>query len=243
MLDFYGSDTLRSDGLQAEDAAVQDRLPLQVDDCGLGIQRLDSLETLVVSKKRAGFGARQVERLRRLIAEIAAGEAGPCKFLILDFASGEEPCGNPPAGFDGLVDELSNLIFEAPVITVAWVRHYVGGADLDLALACSMLVGEGRSRFSFDVDLVSSLRSYALLAHKIGFVRAERLMEGGEVLAAEALDELMLMHAVVPAKAGFEAMRDFVGSRGRRHNAACGIYRAQRVAMLAGLRSSTELRA
>jgi hypothetical protein len=241
MLDFHGGETQRSDILHADDMSAQERPLRHENGCGLEFRRLDSLETLIISKKRAGFDAAQVRHLRRLVRALGSGSIASCKFLIFDLASGEEPCGTTPSGFDALVDEVSGLIFEAPVITVAWVRRYVGGADLDLALACSMLVGEEKARISFEVDLVSSLRSYALLAHKIGFVRAERLMEGGAVLDAAAVHDLMLMHALVPAGSGFEAMQDFVSARSRRHNAACGIYRAQRVAMLAGLRP-TEIR-
>lgn len=198
----------------------------------LDVQRLESLETIVVSKRRAGLDAAQLHAIRSLLRDAASGLIGACKFLIFDLACDDEDAGRPPQGFDECIDELSNLIFEAPVISVAWVRGRLAGPDLELALACSMVVGETDARFSFDVDLVSNPGIYSLMAHKIGFVQTERLLEGGAVLQAAKVHDLMLLNAVVEPAAGLDGIRQFVKARARRHNSACGIYRAQRIAML-----------
>ena len=197
---------------------------------GVEIRLFDDLELLVVSRRSPGFVAGQSGVLRDLIRDIASGHIGPCKFLVFDLATGAGP-GDPPPDFAPFVDELSNLIFQAPVLSVAWARQELAGPDLELALVCSMLVGEQDARLAFDMDLIDSLRTYSLLAHRIGFVQAERLMENSAVVSAAAAHDLMLVHSVVPPEKGVDGIRRFVQSRMRRHNSACGLYRAQRIAM------------
>ncbi len=129
-----------------------------------------------------------------------------------------------------MVGEVANLILRAPVVSVAYVREFISGADLDLALACSMLVCEEGARFSFAADPVVSVTTYALLAQKIGFVRAERLMEREEVLDAAQMRELFLLKETTEAGSGLEGLEKFLHRSVRRHNSAYGIYRAQRIA-------------
>ena len=198
---------------------------------GLEIRRFDDIELVLVATRVAGFGSGRVDVLRKLVHDIASGQIGPCKFLVFDLCASSTEAGKPAPGFDAFVEDVSNLIFQAPVLSIAWARQYLSGPELELALACSMLVGEQGARFGFDVDLVDSLRTYALLAHKLGFVRAERLMEDGSVIGASAAHDLMLLHSVVPAGDGVEGIRSFAKSRLRRHNSSCGLYRAQRINM------------
>lgn len=196
------------------------------------IRHFEDLELVVASKRTPGFTPGQVAALHGLVRDVASGAVGPCKFLAFDL-SFRGAAEKPARGFEALVDDLSNLIFQLPVLSVAWVRGDLAGADLELALACSMAVGEERARLTFDIDLVGSLRTYALLAHKVGFVQAERLMEGGVTLAAADAYDAMVLHSVSPPSDGAEGLRGFAASRTRRHNSACGLYRAQRIAMLA----------
>ena len=201
---------------------------------GVEIRLLDDCELLVVSCHDSGFSAGQLRILRDVLLDVASGHIGPCKFIVFDLksqADAAKTAAKPASEFASFVEELSNLIFQAPILSVAWARGELSGPDLELALACSMVVGEEPARLAFALDLVDSLRTYALLAHKIGFVRAERLMENGSVLTAAEAHEMMLLHAVVPAEPGLDGVRRFAQSRMRRHNSACGLYRAQRIAM------------
>lgn len=198
---------------------------------GVEIRHFDDLELVIVSTRVAGFGSGRIDVLRTLIRDVASGQVGPCKFLVFDLFASSADVGKPASGFDSLVEELSNLIFQAPVLSIAWARRHMSGPELELALACSMMVGEEGARFGFDIDLVDSLRTYSLLAHKLGFVRAERLMEEGSVIGAAMAHDLMLLHSVVPAGDGVDGIRSFARSRLRRHNSSCGLYRAQRIAM------------
>jgi hypothetical protein len=92
-------------------------------------------------------------------------------------------------------------------------------------LACSMFVGERGRRFSFAADAVVSLGFYGLLAMKIGFVQAERLMDGADIVDADRLHSLLLMKEVGDA----DVLSHVLGKTARRHNSCYGIYRAQRI--------------
>jgi len=167
---------------------------------------------------------------RRIVRDAAGGRLGRLKFLAFDFAQTGEVEAGGSEDSQGLVAEVANLILRAPVVSVAYVREYISGADLELALACSMIVCEEGARFSFAADPVVSVATYALLAQKIGFVRAERLMEREDVLDATQMRDLFLLKETSEAGSGLEGLERFLRRTVRRHNSAYGIYRAQRIA-------------
>jgi enoyl-CoA hydratase/carnithine racemase len=169
------------------------------------------------------------------VRDAAAGRLGQLKFIAFDFAHPGDEEAMAGKGFDALVTDLADLILHAPVVSVGYARGSLSGADLELALACSMLVGEECARFSFAADPVSSVRTYGFLARKIGFVRAERLMERGEVLDAAQMRDLFLLKDVVKGGAGLAGLDQFLRHTLRRHNSAYGIYRAQRIATSSAL--------
>ena len=129
--------------------------------------------------------------------------------------------------FDALITEAANLILSAPIVLIANARGPMAGADIEFALACSMLVGEAGAEFSFAEDPIVSVETYGFLAQKLGFVRAERLMESGEVLTAHQMHELLLLKDVIDESDG---LRGFLTKTARRHNSCYGIYRASRMA-------------
>lgn len=186
---------------------------------------------LVVAKSCAGFDRAAVEALTQLTRSIAeAGGDGGLRYLVIDFAHQDARGGAAPAGFESLVAAVAELIFEAPVITVAWARGFMAGPDLDLAMHCAILTAQQTARFSFDGDPAALFGLYAALARKIGFVKTERLIENGDALDAEDMRQLCLVKEVVAASDGLAAIEDCLGRYGRRHNAARAIFRAQRLA-------------
>ena len=198
---------------------------------GLSARRVDAFDALVITKTAPGFDQAAVGGLRALVAEAAAGRLGVLKFLVFDFAHDGFPLSIAADGFTSLVAEIETLILAAPVVSIACARANLAGADLEFALACSMTVAEADKRFSFAADIAASVGTYGLLAQKIGFVRAERLMETGEIVGAAHLDELMLLKEVLEADGGPDGLDAFVAKMARRYNASYGIYRAQRMAM------------
>ncbi len=208
----------------------------------LKARRLEALDTLVVSKYRPGFDRACVDEFSALLRKISGGEFSALKYLAFDFAHGGEAAGPAAEGFDDLVSSLGELILGAPVITIAWSRAFMSGADFDFALSCSMLVAEPGSRFCFEADLASSLGFYASLARKIGCVKAERLMDAGAVLGPDEMTALMLAKKAAEENAGMAGIEKYVGQCSRRYNASYNIFRAQRIAMPPVMRQIPEAR-
>ncbi len=190
--------------------------------------RIEPSQALVISKQFAGLSADWVDHARDVVKTAAEGGFGPIKFLVFDLAveAGEEAPRSDDA--KRLLGEIANLIMTAPIVTIAHARGMIGGADLELALACNMLICDENARFSFAADPVEAVATYVLLAQKIGFVRAERLMEHEDVLTpGQMRDLLLLKDTSVSSPPGLEA---FLARAHRRHNSSAAMYRAQRIA-------------
>jgi enoyl-CoA hydratase/carnithine racemase len=198
---------------------------------GLSVKRIEDTDALVITKTVSGFSPAIVAGLSGLVRAAAAGRLGRLKFLVFDFAHDGFPLAVAADGFDSLLAELSNLILAMPVVTVAAARANLAGADLEFALACNMIASEASRRFSFAADVTVSVAAYGVLAQKIGFVRAERLMEKGDIVDAAQMQALYLVKETVEEADDFTAFEAFLAKTARRHNACYGIYRAQRMAI------------
>ncbi len=197
----------------------------------LELRRFDELDTLVVSKLRPGFDRDCVDNLSLLLRGIASGKPSQLKYLVFDFVHRGGDQSHAADGFDDLISATNELILSAPVITIAWARSFMSGADLDFALACSGMVAEHEARFSFETDIASSIGLYSSLARKIGWVKTERLMDHGSVLDADEMEALLLTKKVANEKAGLACIEQYVGQCRRRYNASYNICRAQRITM------------
>lgn len=209
--------------VEARSATVEIAAP------GLRLSRLADCEALVVTKTVPGFTPAAVEACKALVEDAAAGRLGPMKFLVFDFA---HPAGGSAASdeaFAGLASDVANLVLRAPIVSVACARAYMSGADLELALGCSMVIAERGAKFDFDADPVASLGIYASLSRKIGFVRAERLMEEGRLLEADEMKDLLLIKDAADAGEGPRFLEAYLKRNVRRHNSCYSIYRAQRI--------------
>jgi hypothetical protein len=195
----------------------------------LRLHRFDDLDTLLVSKLEPGFDPDSVEGLSLLLEHVSTDRLQGLKYLVYDFAHRGD--GEPTAadGFDELASANARLILDAPVISIGWARTYLKGVDLDFALSCSMIVADRDARFCFEADLTSAVGIYGALAQKLGFMKAERLMENGEVLTAAQMQELGLVKHIVESGQGFGGAESYVRQCGRRHNASYSMFRAQRI--------------
>jgi len=190
-----------------------------------------AIEAMVVVKRRPGFDADCICALTTLVGRIAAGELPTLKYLVLDFAHGAGRAETaPPDGFEELVSACAELVLDAPVITVAFARAFMMGSDLDFALHCPVVAATPDAQFSFEGDPMALIGLYATLAPKIGYVKAERLLESGGTLSAKEMRDLMILKDVVP---GGERppIETFLRSVSRRFNASQAIFRAQRMAV------------
>lgn len=225
-----------SQGLVATETVMGFQFPVLVDLLpglaagvrSLSVRRNEALGAIIVSKTVPGLNAAMIAALRNIVRETAAGRLGRVNFLVFDLAHEGFALSTADEGFEDLLADIEMLILSAPVVSVGCARADLAGADLELALACSMMVGKQDVRFSFAADPLVSIGAYALLAQKIGFVRAERLMETAEIIGADEMRELCILKETLESDgaAGIEA---FLRKTARRHNAWCGIYRAQRI--------------
>jgi enoyl-CoA hydratase/carnithine racemase len=189
-------------------------------------------DTLVVSKSRAGFNEEAVRRLSGLLSAIASGEIAGLKYLVFDFRHGIGGSASERSeAFEKLIAANAELILSAPVISIAWARSDMRGADLEFALSCSMIVATRGVRFCFDGDSVESFGLYNALAQKMGFVKAERILENGEALSADDMHAHFLVKEVVERDDSPSGIERYVEHHARRYNASFGIFRAQRMSM------------
>jgi enoyl-CoA hydratase/carnithine racemase len=224
-----GVESLACGEALVSDEAASGRLDLLGELTSLKIHRLDHLDTLLVSKLTSGFDRTCVDGLNGLLSEISEGRLPSLKYLVFDF--GHRDRGPAPAaeGFDDLASANARLILDAPVISIAWARSHLSGSDLDFALSCSMMVADHSASFSFDADLDTAIGVYGALAQKLGFVKAERLLEAGAELGAEQMQELGLIKHIVENEEGIEGAESYVRQCGRRYNASYSMFRAQRI--------------
>lgn len=184
-------------------------------------------DSIIVSKRSAGFNTCDISAFSDAL-ERALDEQP--KFVVFDFAHrlGGSTTSHASDGLAELVHATANLIASSSVVAVAWARGEMTGADLELALACSMIAAESSANF-----ILSPYGSaYGFLARKIGMARAERAMLDREILSADAMREMMLVRHVENAIADdTAAIEDFLARSLRRHNALSHMYRAQRLVM------------
>jgi hypothetical protein len=216
---------------QAEESRILGDANLKCNSISLELKWLEAGDVLVVTKLNPGFDDRCVDDLTRLLSAISSGRIAHPKYLVFDFAHRHRGNASASAGFQNLVAANSEIILNAPVITVAWVRSFLAGADFEFASHCSMLAAEKDALFSFDGDPARLFGLYASLARKIGLVKTQGLMEKGAVLGAEDMRNIMLANDVVDAGRGLAAISDYMRQCGRRYNAAYSIFRAQRSVM------------
>lgn len=191
---------------------------------------LEEQGALVVVKARSGFDAASVAAIRAILRAIADGELGALKFLVFDFVSAEGEATKAPVGFSEMVAATAELIVDTPVISLAWARGSMTGLDFDLAMNCSAIVAESGARFSLAGDPFDLFGLYAALGRRIGFAKAERLIESERALTPQEARDLMIVRDVTAARAGAEGIVDYLAQFERRYNATHAIFRARRMA-------------
>ncbi|MBY6239646.1 enoyl-CoA hydratase-related protein [Methylosinus sp. Sm6] len=221
--------TVVADETYVSPAVLPDELGFVSQRRALTLHRFDDLDTLLLSKLEPGFDGDSIEGLSLLLEHISTDRLRGLKYLVYDFAHRSDCEPAAADGFDDLASANARLILDAPVISIAWARSYLKGVDLDFALSCSMIVADRDARFCFEADLTSAVGVYGALAQKLGFMKAERLMENGEVLTAVQMQELGLVKHIVESDQGVGGAASYVRQCGRRHNASYSMFRAQRI--------------
>lgn len=195
----------------------------------LTVTRLKEHQALIIRKTRAGFDRASVMTISNILAAIERRDL-ELRYLVYDFAHGADEAPRDAEGFSEIVAANAELIVDTPVITLAWARSRMSGSDFDFAMHCSAIVAERDSLFSFAGEPFGLLGLYAALGRRIGFVRAERLIESDTVLSAEEARDLLIVRDVVEPEAHSAAIDDYLTQFARRYNASHAIFRAQRMA-------------
>ncbi len=166
-----GFDLLQPPARVHEDANVSKR---QV----LFLSRLLNIDTIVLRKTSQGFSEGCIRALDKTLSEIEAGALGELKFVVFDFAHASGPRQPYGKSVERLMERLVDLVVASPVITVAWARGSMQGADLEFALRCSALLADPAAQFSFDFEPERIGSLYGVLSRRLGLVRAERAARG-----------------------------------------------------------------
>ena len=208
----------------------------------LFLSRLTNINTVVIRKLSPDFSDVCVKTLDKIFSETEAGRLGELKFVVFDSAHASGPAEPNSKSVERLMDRLIDLVVASPVITVAWARGPMHGADLEFALRCSALLADSAAQFSFDCEPERIGRLYGVLTRRLGLVRTERLLEAGETLDAPTMHELCLVKELVDTHDGLAAIETYLLCYARRYNGNLAILRAQRLAEKALAESSASLR-
>lgn len=189
----------------------------------------DEADVLVLSKSHRGFSRHELERFTETVDAAAAGRFPKARYLVLDFhtTTPDLGCANPE--FNRLAANIETLVSRSSLIAAACVRGRIGGSDLELALACNMMLADADAEFHFAGDQ-GSLGLYGSLATKLGYVYAERIIEQGATLTAEQMKDKLLVRDILELSGGLDPLWRFLERTSRRHNASWAIFRAQRMA-------------
>jgi len=189
----------------------------------------DEADVLVLSKSHRGFSRHELARFAETVDAAVAGRFPKARYLVLDFHTTTPDLGSANPEFNRLAASIETLVSRSSLIAAACVRGRIGGSDLEMALACNMLVCDAAAEFHFAADQ-GSLGLYGSLATKLGYVYAERIIEQGATLTAEQMKEKLLVRETLELSGGLEPLWRFLERTGRRHNASWAIFRAQRMA-------------
>jgi enoyl-CoA hydratase/carnithine racemase len=189
----------------------------------------EEAEVLVLSKPHRGFSRNELARFTETVDAAVDGRFPKARYLVLDFHTAAPDPGCVSPEFNRLAANIETLVSRSPLIAAACVRGRIGGGDLELALACNMLVADGAAEFHFAIEQ-GSLGLYGSLATKLGYVYAERLMEQGATLTAEQMRDKLLVREILQLSDGLEPLWRFLERTSRRHNSSWAIFRAQRMA-------------
>lgn len=124
-----------------------------------------------------------------------------------------------------------HVSLDLPVVTIALARGDALGGGFEAALACDVLIAEKGVKFGLPevlFNLFPGMGAYSFLSRRLDAARAERIILGGRLHAAEELHEMGLVDVLAEPGQGEEALRDYVSRARRRHNAHRAVYEVRR---------------
>src|SRR3569623_1263556 len=112
----------------------------------------EEAQVLVLSKPRRGFSKQELARFTETVDAAVDGLYPKARYLVLDFHTAAPDVGFTSPEFNRLAANVETLVSRSPLIAAACVRGRIGGAALELALACNILVADTQAEFRFAAD-------------------------------------------------------------------------------------------
>ncbi|MDB5414085.1 MAG: Enoyl-CoA hydratase/isomerase [Rubritepida sp.] len=121
--------------------------------------------------------------------------------------------------------------FKAPVVTIALVQGDALGGGFECALAFDVIVAERHAKFGLPeilFNLFPGMGAYSFLSRRLGQVAAEKMIMSGRIYTAEELHDLGIVNVLAETGGGEAAVRAYIDSASRKHNAQQALLRVRR---------------
>ncbi len=118
-----------------------------------------------------------------------------------------------------------------PIVTIGLVQGQALGGGFEALLSFNVLIAERSARFGLPevaFGLFPGMGAHALLARRIGFAQAERLILSNRTYSAEEMFDLGIVHRLVEDGEGVAAVADYIRLNARRRAGNSAIYSASR---------------
>lgn len=118
-----------------------------------------------------------------------------------------------------------------PIVTIGLVQGQALGGGFEALLSFNVLIAERSARFGLPevaFGLFPGMGAHALLARRIGFAQAERLILSNRTYSAEEMFGLGIVHHLVEDGEGVSAVADYIRINSRRRAGNSAIYAASR---------------
>lgn len=116
--------------------------------------------------------------------------------------------------------------------TVALVQGNALGGGFEAALACSVIIAERHAQFGFPeilFNLFPGMGAYSFLARKLDPSRAKRIIESGQLYAAEELYAMGVIDVLVDTDEGIEATCDYITRHRKTRNSRLAMQRVHQI--------------
>jgi DSF synthase len=114
------------------------------------------------------------------------------------------------------------IAFNRPLITMALVQGDALGGGFETALSCDVIVAEKSAKLGLPevlFNLFPGMGAYSFLTRRVGPAEAHRLVTSGTIYTAEQLHAMGIVDVLAEDGEGVYALREYVKSNYRRHNA------------------------
>ena len=131
-----------------------------------------------------------------------------------------------------------------PVVTIGLVQGQALGGGFEALLSFNVIIAERSSKFGLPeiaFGLFPGMGAHSLLARRIGFAKAEKMILSNRTYSAEEMYDLGLVHQLVEDGEGEEAVAQYIRVNCRRHAGNMAVFKASREVMPVSLHELNEI--